>query len=74
MKKMNQAVKFQVEFEFRELYTKIVDTFLKEQEQKEEEEIEKDYKLSDFFEAIPYKNPDSEQEANNHAQHHTTEE
>lgn len=74
MEKMNQAVKFQVEFEFRELYTKIVDTFSKEQEQKEEKIEEDYYKLSDFFEAIPYEKPDSEQEANNHAQHHTTQE
>lgn len=74
MEKMNQAVKFQVEFEFRELYTKIADTFSKEQEQKEEKIEEDYYKLSDFFEAIPYEKPDSEQEANNHAQHHTTQE
>lgn len=74
MEKMNQAVKFQVEFEFRELYTKIADTFSKEQEQKEEKIEEDYYKLSDFFEAIPYEKPDSEQEANNHAQHHKTEE
>lgn len=67
MEKMNQAVKFQVEFEFRELYTKIADTFSKEQEQKEEKIEEDYYKLSDFFEAIPYEKPDSEQEANNHA-------
>lgn len=74
MEKMNQAVKFQVEFEFRELYTKIADTFSKEQEQKEEKIEEDYYKLSDFFEAIPYEKPDSEQEANNNAQHHTTQE
>lgn len=74
MEKMNQAVKFQVEFEFRELYTKIADTFSKEQEQKEEKIEEDYYKLSDFFEAIPYEKPDSEQEVNPDAQHHTTQE
>lgn len=74
MEKMNQAVKFQVEFEFRELYTKIADIFSKEQEQKEEKIEEDYYKLSDFFEAIPYEKPDSEQEVNPDAQHHTTKE
>ena len=69
-------MKFQVEFEFRELYTKIVDMLLKKQEQENEEGAERaeNLKLSDFFEAIMCEDSDSEQEGNNHAQHHETQE
>ncbi|WP_455125160.1 helix-turn-helix domain-containing protein [Ruminococcus sp.] len=76
IKKLEQAMKFQVEFEFRELYTKIVDVLLKKQEQENEEgtECAEDLKLSDFFEAIMCEDSNSEQEANSNAQHHETEE
>lgn len=76
IKKLEQAMKFQVEFEFRELYTKIVDVLLKKQEQENEEgtECAEDLKLSDFFEAIMCEDSNSEQEASDNAQHHETEE
>lgn len=76
IKKLEQAMKFQVEFEFRELYTKIVDMLLKKQEQENEEGTERaeNLKLSDFFEAIMCEDSDSEQEVNPDAQHHTTQE
>lgn len=69
-------MKFQVEFEFRELYTKIVDMLLKKQEQENEEGTERaeDLKLSDFFEAIMCDDSDNEQEVADDAQHHETEE
>lgn len=76
IRKLEQAMKFQVEFEFRELYTKIVDMLLKKQEQENEEGTERaeDLKLSDFFDAIMCEDSDSEQEVNPDAQHHTTQE
>lgn len=76
IRKLEQAMKFQVEFEFRELYTKIVDMLLKKQEQENEEGTERaeDLKLSDFFEAIMCDDSDNEQEVADDAQHHETEE